>query len=408
MIEKSYAGMDHFIWWMGVVENRQDPLFLGRCQVRIYGIHTDSLVDLPSASLPWAIPVQALNNHTFTTPKETDVVFGFFADGRASQMPIMMGIVPGIETNAQNTGLGYHDLRDDATIQAAPQVVTDREYKTDGTGSTIKQEPVGRYPTANAMNVPTITGLSRFDLNPSDVMQSRISKPYPTFNSAAGKNWQEPKPVFNPVYPYNQAFTSESGHTLEFDDSKGAERVNLSHRSGSFIEFFPDGSKVEEVVKDNYRIMYSNDHIVIMGQAMVTFGSDVYIKAAGNIYLEGGNNMNVSVSGTMNLSVGEALNIKAQSVSMDIQKDLNVTAAGNQFLTAGGDMNIFGQGSVYASAGTDFDVLAGTNANIQASSGVNLVGGTVNMNSGGGSTPATAAKPSGIDSPAQRSTYNKF
>jgi uncharacterized protein (DUF2345 family) len=145
-----------------------------------------------------------------------------------------------------------------------------------------------------------------------------------------------------------------------------------------------------------------------MGQAMVTFGSDVYIKAAGNIYLEGGNNMNVSVSGTMNLSVGEALNIKAQSVSMDIQKDLNVTAAGNQFLTAGGDMNIFGQGSVYASAGTDFDVLAGTNANIQASSGVNLVGGTVNMNSGGGSTPATAAKPSGIDSPAQRSTYNKF
>ena len=33
---------DGFNWWIGVVENRQDPEKLGRCKVRIFGYHTDS------------------------------------------------------------------------------------------------------------------------------------------------------------------------------------------------------------------------------------------------------------------------------------------------------------------------------------------------------------------------------
>ena len=30
-----------FVWWQGVVEDRDDPLKLGRCRVRIVGYHTD-------------------------------------------------------------------------------------------------------------------------------------------------------------------------------------------------------------------------------------------------------------------------------------------------------------------------------------------------------------------------------
>ena len=29
------AGRNGFVWWVGTVESRQDPLKLGRCQVRI-------------------------------------------------------------------------------------------------------------------------------------------------------------------------------------------------------------------------------------------------------------------------------------------------------------------------------------------------------------------------------------
>ena len=30
-----------FTWWTGVVEDRVDPLKLGRCRVRILGYHSD-------------------------------------------------------------------------------------------------------------------------------------------------------------------------------------------------------------------------------------------------------------------------------------------------------------------------------------------------------------------------------
>ena len=43
-----FQGKDGFIWWHGVVEDRQDPLFLGRCKVRILGWHTEDKAELPT------------------------------------------------------------------------------------------------------------------------------------------------------------------------------------------------------------------------------------------------------------------------------------------------------------------------------------------------------------------------
>ena len=43
-----FQGKDGFVWWNGVVENRKDPLFLGRCKVRILGWHTEDKSMLPT------------------------------------------------------------------------------------------------------------------------------------------------------------------------------------------------------------------------------------------------------------------------------------------------------------------------------------------------------------------------
>lgn len=45
---------------VGVVENVNDPYQQGGVQVRVVGIHTDSLADLPTASLPWAYPLGSI------------------------------------------------------------------------------------------------------------------------------------------------------------------------------------------------------------------------------------------------------------------------------------------------------------------------------------------------------------
>ena len=54
---KSFMGKGGFVWWYGVVEDRNDPLFLGRLKVRCIGWHTDDKTPgqgIPTEDLPWA------------------------------------------------------------------------------------------------------------------------------------------------------------------------------------------------------------------------------------------------------------------------------------------------------------------------------------------------------------------
>ena len=91
---------DGFNWWIGVVENRQDPEKLGRCKVRIYGYHTDSKELLPTKSLPWCIPIQPITSAATSGlgssplgPVEGSWVIGFFLDGEDCQQPAMFGTI---------------------------------------------------------------------------------------------------------------------------------------------------------------------------------------------------------------------------------------------------------------------------------------------------------------------------
>ena len=51
---QNFMGMDGFIWFTGVVEDRNDPSKLGRVRVRCVGHHTDDKSKIPTADLPWA------------------------------------------------------------------------------------------------------------------------------------------------------------------------------------------------------------------------------------------------------------------------------------------------------------------------------------------------------------------
>jgi len=108
---KNRMGHDSFIWWVGVVEDRIDPLNLGRCRVRIFGSHTDNLQEIPTVDLPWATPVYPVNDsRSFSSPLEGDYVFGFFMDGESSQAPAMLGVFPAIPQKEPNEvqGVGFN------------------------------------------------------------------------------------------------------------------------------------------------------------------------------------------------------------------------------------------------------------------------------------------------------------
>ena len=99
---QNFLGLDGFIWFYGVVEDRNDPYFIGRVRVRCFGHHTGNILELPTEDLPWAqvmLPVTSAGisgiGQSPTGLVEGSHVFGFFRDGEARQEPVVMGSLPG-------------------------------------------------------------------------------------------------------------------------------------------------------------------------------------------------------------------------------------------------------------------------------------------------------------------------
>jgi len=104
MLTQDFYGKKGFIWWVGLVEDDEDPLKLGSIRARIIGLHSEDRSLVPTESLPWAqIMLPATGSNTFTVPRIGDWVFGFFQDGEYAQIPVVIGIFPGIESVQSQT-----------------------------------------------------------------------------------------------------------------------------------------------------------------------------------------------------------------------------------------------------------------------------------------------------------------
>lgn len=91
---------DAFNWWIGVVEDRDDPEKLGRVKIRIYGYHSDNKTLLPTEDLPWAIPIHPITSAAISGVGSTPLgplpgtwLMGFFLDGEDMQQPAFMGAI---------------------------------------------------------------------------------------------------------------------------------------------------------------------------------------------------------------------------------------------------------------------------------------------------------------------------
>ena len=111
-----FAGLGEFVWFFGVVEDRMDPLKIGRVRVRCFGWHTDNKKDLPTSALPWAQPLQDITSAAIsgfgkspTGIVEGTWVVGFFLDGQLAQRPVIMGTIAGIPTTPSNPSKGFND-----------------------------------------------------------------------------------------------------------------------------------------------------------------------------------------------------------------------------------------------------------------------------------------------------------
>jgi hypothetical protein len=326
MKEETFLGANGFIWWLGVVESRQDPLNLGRCQIRVHGWHTDDMDSIPSEDLPWAQPVFSPNNSKeYKSPYEGDWVVGFYMDGMSGQVPMYFGVLPGVPAGAPVSGKGFSD-QGDSNRPTSPYA----------------DQPPGPYPSR--LNEPTSSRLYRNEEIDTTIIQAEKDAAVSGVDSA-GVSWSQPVPSYAAIPPYNDVKQTESGHVLEFDDTPSAERIHLAHRKGTYLEIRPDGTQVTRIVADNYEVISGSNFVSIKGTCNITVNGDANISVGGNAVAKVGGNADVNVSGDATASVGGKADVK-------VGGDANVQVGGNITTKAGGNYNITAGGTFSVSAST--------------------------------------------------------
>lgn len=340
--ERYSIGKEGFIWFVGTVEARNDPEQLGRVRVRCFGWHTDNKELIPTDSLPWAFISQSPNNPASYTPKEGDMVFGFFLDAESAQNPVVIGVVPGKPSAKPNYQRGFSDPRISFSDQPTKE----------------------QYPLKSKLNEPTLSRLSRGKIT-NTVIEKRKNNLKKNVKTARGATWSEPEPTFAPTYPFNYVHESESGHAFEMDDTPGKERVNLAHKTGAFIEFDADGNRIEKVVKDNYTVIMGKNNVYIGGKCNITIDGDCDMKVGGKFTLE---------AASINFVSAGKVNMKGNKI--------NSESAGATNIKAGGDLNVGSDSSLSLSSAVSTSLSGAT---------VDVPAALLNLQSG---TPGTAEKTS--------------
>lgn len=190
--------MNDFNWFMGVVEDTNDPLKGGRLKVRVLNEHFDRV---STEDLPWATVMLPVTSGSFdgigTAPvgaiQNGTHVIGFYADGASKRIPVVMGTLTFPERNGGDTS-----------------------YLAKGQGPIQKQRVDG-----------------------------------------------EPASAYAAEYPYNATHTTRSGHAIEVDDTPGAERIHVYHKSGAYVEIFPDGQIVTKSPANNVEVTVQDKQILV-------------------------------------------------------------------------------------------------------------------------------------------------
>jgi hypothetical protein len=175
------------------------------------------------------------------------------------------------------------------------------------------KDPKGKYPLY--LNEPDTNKLARHeDIKKTVVYKKELARDKDVVS--VGTTWDQSPIPYNAQYPFNHVFMTESGHIMEFDDTKNSERIHLYHAAGTYTEIDANGTKVNRIVGDKYEILERNGYVHIKGSVNITVDGDANIQVK--------NDLNMNVDGNMNVAVAGAYKVKAASVNLESTGVTNV------------------------------------------------------------------------------------
>jgi hypothetical protein len=376
-------GLNGFCWFQGVVEDRQDPLKLGRIRVRILGLNTEDKNLIPTEDLPWAFVMQPITSAAMNGIGQTPIgpvpgtwVFGFFRDGEHCQEPVIIGTVGGIPEDAAIPTRGFNDPRNSSNLEeklsTAPRKIKTRKY-VKGSGVTLTPEeqavnyPRIVHPLGAILHEPDTNRLARNEKIDDTIIQIKKDNKDKGVPIAFGGSWDEPQTTYNAKYPYNHVEESESGHIKEVDDTPGFERTSEWNRSGTFEEIDKDGNKVSVIVKDNYVVIMHDDNIHIQACKKETIDGDydLYTKGCLNIQVDGnvnllvGGNAYQKINGDVNQIVGgNAKSMIGGNSHQTIKGDSKSHVYGDETVKIGGKLLCEAATGIKFQTGGKFEIIA--------------------------------------------------
>jgi len=165
----NFVGKDGFYWWVGEVEDNEDPMELGRVRVRVLGYYTNvrggTTADLPTDNLPWATVLQ----HTCQPGNDGQgessgqlqpgaIVMGFFMDGENAQMPIVIGVMRVKKSTESQEKKVFAFTGEDMEPGIGPNMVTMKPGNPNSSMATTKEGGYGRAKPDNTVDLPNQKG----------------------------------------------------------------------------------------------------------------------------------------------------------------------------------------------------------------------------------------------------------
>lgn len=227
---------DNVVYRLGIVEDINDPLKIGRVRIRLVGVYDDNV---PVEHLPWAVCVYPIGLKTISPPPLKSYVRCWAIDEGLQQL-IVDGELPGISD--------------------------------------------GKYPDSPAIarNGDDI-GESIVNTKEEGLVEGDISEP-------------SPADTYNTLYPKNTVI-NVGGHYIELDDTPGFERVHIYHESGSYIELTADGTIIIKSTNDFYDINTGTKYESVGGMKQSNIGSEYKITAP-MVTIQGTLQVSTAASGT--------------------------------------------------------------------------------------------------------------
>jgi uncharacterized protein (DUF2345 family) len=171
------------------------------------------------------------------------------------------------------------------------------------------------------------------------------------------------------TYPNYWGRKDRSGNWFSMDASEGNETITLQHRSGSSVQFRPDGGLMMTTHNGKYEVTFGENRVTISGAHDVTIKGDASIRAYGN--------NNVTVHKDYNMTVMGDFNLTAKNMNQSIRgnwdveaKNINHAAEGSGTYGYGGGLSTVSKGNMttistsgnrYDGAGKDHHTKAKSN-----------------------------------------------